>query len=150
MGKAENIVEQYLVNQAKTHECLCHKFISYGTRGVPDRVIIGHGMTIFVETKSDCGHLRKQQSYRIRQLRNYGALVAIIHTKEQVDAFYKDLCNGNFYLKYLEISLSVFLNNTPNETDCTKTQNEIYQDIETLRCKLPELFTLPLAYKEPI
>lgn len=95
MGKAENYVEQYLKDQAKQYDCLCFKFVSYGTRGVPDRVIIGHGLTVFVETKSDHGHLSKQQKYRIYQMRMHGAIVAVAYTREQVDELYQNIIHHN-------------------------------------------------------
>ena len=49
MGKAEGYVEDYLIKQAKAHNHLCFKFISPGIDGVPDRILIGNGKTIFIE-----------------------------------------------------------------------------------------------------
>lgn len=89
MGKPEGIIEGYLERKAKANGFLCYKFISYGTRGVPDRVLIGNGKTIFVECKAPEGRLRKQQEIRIREMRKHGALVEILYTRQQVDQFFE-------------------------------------------------------------
>lgn len=93
MGKPEGIIEDYLYNQALKHNCLCFKFTSPGKRGVPDRIIIGYGKTIFVELKSPVGTLRKQQKLRIKEMREHGADVRVLNTKKLVDEFFKDLPN---------------------------------------------------------
>lgn len=90
MGKAEGYVEQYLVKQSEKFGYLCHKWMS-SVRGVPDRIFIGNGHTVFIETKSDQGHLRKQQEFRINELRKRGADVRVIYTRDQVDAFLSEI-----------------------------------------------------------
>lgn len=91
MGKPEGIVENYLIKQSAIHDCLCYKFTSPGKRGVPDRIIIGKGRTIFVELKSETGDLRKQQEFRIREMKEHGADVRVLNTKEKIDHFFTEL-----------------------------------------------------------
>ena len=57
MGQAEGIVETYLKKECEKQNFTCYKFTSPGTTGVPDRIVIGNGQTIFVETKSSTGRL---------------------------------------------------------------------------------------------
>lgn len=89
MGKPEGIVENYLSKQAKAHGFLCFKFAPSGIRGVPDRICIGNGRTVFIECKSDVGHLKPQQKLRIKEMREHGAYVAVINTKKLVDQFFQ-------------------------------------------------------------
>lgn len=91
MGKAEAVVENYLRDQAKAHDCLCFKFTPAGINGVPDRILIGYGKTVFVECKSDIGALRPQQKLRIRQMREAGAEVYVCNTRQLVDELFKTL-----------------------------------------------------------
>lgn len=85
MGRAEGYVENYLVKKAKEKGFLCFKFTSPGTRGVPDRIVIGNGKTVFIETKSKTGTPSELQKIRIRQLKEHGAEVYIASSREQID-----------------------------------------------------------------
>lgn len=85
MGKAENYVEDYLRQQSKKHDILCFKFVSPGTNGVPDDIIIAHGQTIFIETKSLTGKAAEIQKERIKQMKEHGAIVHICHTRTAID-----------------------------------------------------------------
>lgn len=92
MGHAEHIVEGYLAQQAKKHNILCYKFTSPGTRGVPDRILIGNGQVIFVETKSTTGTLSPLQKTRIADMKEHGACVFTCHSKEEADRIIASLC----------------------------------------------------------
>lgn len=91
MGKPEGIIEDYLIKQAENHDSVCYKFTSPGKRGVPDRIVIGHGYTVFVECKSPTGTTRKQQDFRIKEMRDHGALVYVLNTKSAIDDFFEKL-----------------------------------------------------------
>lgn len=91
MGKAENYVESYLIDQAKKHNYLCFKFVSPGIDGVPDRILIGDGNVIFVECKSKTGKLSKQQEKRIREMKQAGATVQVWNTREKIDNYFNTL-----------------------------------------------------------
>ena len=87
MGKAENYVEQYLKKQAEKKGFLVYKFVSPGNNGVPDRILIGHGKTIFVETKAPKAKARTLQIAVHKLMQNHGADVRLIDTREKVDEF---------------------------------------------------------------
>ena len=91
MGSAESYVEQYLKLQCLKNDILCFKFISPGISGVPDRVLIGNGSTVFVEVKKPGGTVRKLQKHIIAQMRNHGAHVRIIDTREGVDSLIHEI-----------------------------------------------------------
>lgn len=87
----ENQIEKYLFEKAKEVGALPWKFTSPGMRGVPDRVIVFiGGWTVFVELKRPGGSLRRQQEYRIKQLRDRGALARVISNKDGVDKLIND------------------------------------------------------------
>lgn len=85
MGKAENKVEKYLVEQAKKHKFFCCKFVSPATDGVPDRILIGNGHTIFIETKSSNGELSEIQKEIIALMRSQGAVVYVAFSRQQIN-----------------------------------------------------------------
>lgn len=84
MGKAENFIEGYLHKQAKKRGFLCYKFIS-GNDGVPDRILIGNGYTVFIETKAPGEKPRLLQKAVIREIRATGANVFIIDSRQDID-----------------------------------------------------------------
>lgn len=91
MGKPEAYVENYLRDKGKEYGFLCWKFVSPANAGVPDRVIIGHGVIMFVEVKAPGQKARQLQLAVHKQMREHGADVRVIDTREGVDALYKEL-----------------------------------------------------------
>lgn len=98
MGKAEGYVENYLKTQAEKQGFLCQKFVSPSNSGVPDRVLIGYGKTIFIETKSKDGKLRVLQEKIIEIMRKHGAIIYVANTRPQVLEILNEIKNNN--LKY--------------------------------------------------
>ena len=94
MGKPEETVELYLKKKAEAKGFLCYKFVSPGHNGVPDRIVIGNGHTVFVETKAPDGVLRKQQAHRIKEMKQRGASVYVAYTREQVDEILETMENS--------------------------------------------------------
>lgn len=90
MGKAEDHIEGYLVQRTLDARGECLKFIS-GVNGVPDRIVILAGHTLFVETKAPRGRLSAKQRLRIDQMREAGARIEIIWTRTQVDELIQHL-----------------------------------------------------------
>lgn len=81
----EKIIERYLKKRVE-ETGLCLKWSSPGTAGVPDRIcIFPGGRVVFVETKAPTGTVRKIQKEVIRRMRNFGAVVYVASTKEDVD-----------------------------------------------------------------
>ena len=94
MGKPEAYVEDYLVKQCKKFDFLCLKFAPCGIRGVPDRIIIGNGQTVFVETKRTGGKLRELQEVIIQKMKDHGAIVYIANSREFVDELLNNMINN--------------------------------------------------------
>ena len=90
MGKPEGRVENYLVDKCKEHGFLCFKFVSPGRRGVPDRIVIGNGRTVFIELKAPEGTPSELQKLTIRKMRAVGADVRICYSRQQIDEFFKE------------------------------------------------------------
>lgn len=81
----EKTIERHLVDGVKRLGGLCVKFVSPGTPGVPDRIIItATGKIIFVELKTETGRLAKIQRYTIEQMMRRGADVRVIKGLDSV------------------------------------------------------------------
>lgn len=88
----ESVIEARLRDGVKALGGICWKFVSPGTTGVPDRLIIlPGGKIIFVELKADTGRTSDIQQYRINELRNIGADVRILKGLSQVMAFLEEV-----------------------------------------------------------
>lgn len=94
MGKPEDFVEKYLMRRCKAMGFGCLKFTSPGTSGVPDRIVIGNGRTVFVETKRAGAKLRRLQEVITAEMRKQGADVRVADTREMVDEFLTEIA-GN-------------------------------------------------------
>ena len=81
----EKQIERHLVEGVKKLGGMCFKFVSPGTQGVPDRIIVtAHGRIIFVELKTDKVVLSKIQQYIIGQMLRRNADVRVLYGLEQV------------------------------------------------------------------
>lgn len=85
--RPEAKLEEYFQEQAKKHDVLQYKFLS-GITGVPDRIIIGNGITAFVELKAKNGVLSERQKFVINSMRKHGATVFIPFSKEDIDKIF--------------------------------------------------------------
>jgi hypothetical protein len=90
MGKAENYVEGYLKKRTEAHGGMCLKFTS-GVTGVPDRIVLLAGHTVFVETKAPGGQPRRLQLHRHGEMRAAGGDVRVIDSRPKVDALLEEL-----------------------------------------------------------
>lgn len=93
MGKPEGYVEKYLYAQVKVRGGMCIKFLS-SINGIPDRVVILAGRTVFVETKAPGGQPRRLQLVRHAEMRAAGGDVRVIDTREEVDELIGELVDG--------------------------------------------------------
>ena len=91
MGKSEGYVENYLRDEGKRRGFKCYKFTSPSNSGVPDRVVIGHGHTVFVELKAPGKKTRPLQEAVHREMRRYGAKVYVIDNRDDVDMLFDTL-----------------------------------------------------------
>lgn len=87
----EDIIEKYLLKQAKKNKILCFKFTSPANNGVPDRILIGHGKTIFVEVKRPGVKTRELQDVVIGEMRDHGADVRVIDTKKGINNLIREM-----------------------------------------------------------
>lgn len=84
----EKTIEAYLRNQVKKRGGIAFKFVSPGYNGVPDRLIVMPGGSMyFVEVKNERGRLSPMQVQCHKMLKALGVHVYVIWSKEDVDAF---------------------------------------------------------------
>lgn len=84
MGKPEGEVENYLKNLCHVYDVLYYKFMS-GVRGVPDRILIGQGKTIFVELKRPGETPRLSQVVLFDDIKCHGGHVYVVDSKTNAD-----------------------------------------------------------------
>lgn len=87
----ESAVEQHLLTRCRGNGYLCLKFVSPGRAGVPDRIIVAPGGTVFVEVKRPGGRLRRLQQVTIARLKSAGGEVFVVDGRSAVDALVDEL-----------------------------------------------------------
>lgn len=88
----ESQIEERLGRMIRSRGGLYYKFVSPGSRGVPDRlVILPGGRVIFVELKTATGHLSSLQRYQIERMRAQGADVRQVRGWNEAEAFVKEV-----------------------------------------------------------
>ena len=81
----EKFIEQKLVGLVRREGGLCPKFVSPGSDGWPDRIVLmPGGKMAFVELKAPQGRLRPIQMQRHAQLRDLGFQVYVINDPAQI------------------------------------------------------------------
>ena len=94
---SEKQLERYLVEGVKKLGGLCYKFVSPGTQGVPDRIIItAQGRTIFAELKTDRGVLSPIQQFVISQMLLRNADVRVVRGLKQVKELLAEIEQDNY------------------------------------------------------
>lgn len=84
-------VENYLKKQCSKHHIMCHKYISPGKNGVPDRLLAGHRyddkipLIIFVELKAPGKKLRPLQVATHNTMRSYGCIIDTADSYDDVN-----------------------------------------------------------------
>ncbi|HEX9230145.1 MAG TPA: hypothetical protein VF885_26385, partial [Arthrobacter sp.] len=95
MGRTpEGVVEDHLFKQCKKLDFVCLKFTSPANSGVPDRVVIGNGMTVFLELKAPGESLRALQHEVITEMIGRGAIVRVADTIALVDKLLAEIVAG--------------------------------------------------------
>ncbi|MEG2291783.1 MAG: VRR-NUC domain-containing protein [Carnobacterium sp.] len=84
---SEKDIEQRLKKKVEQQGALCLKFVSPGTSGVPDRLILlKRGGSFFVECKRPGENLRPLQRKMKSKFEKLGHTVEVVSTFEEVDA----------------------------------------------------------------
>lgn len=84
----EATIEARLTREVKHMGGVAYKFVSPGTAGVPDRlVVLPGGRVLFVELKTDTGRLSPGQRVQLDRLRSLGAEAHVVRGKAGVDTF---------------------------------------------------------------
>lgn len=91
MGKPEEEIENYLGKLCKQNDFLYYKFVSPQHLGVPDRILIGHNQTVFVELKRPHAKPRLSQVVRFNEMRRHGGKVYVVSTKNEAEQLIKKL-----------------------------------------------------------
>ncbi len=88
---SEKKIEQALVSAIKAQGGVCWKFVSPGTAGIPDRIILmPMGRIAFVEVKAPGESPRKLQLARHRLLRRLGFKTFVLDNPEQIGGILDD------------------------------------------------------------
>lgn len=88
----ESEIEASMRKQLLARGCLVWKFISPGTAGVPDRIVIlPNGVIYFVEMKSDRGTADDRQKYRAEQLLAHGCNHRFVKGRKSVERFIQEI-----------------------------------------------------------
>ena len=92
----ESQIERRLVEGVKRLGGMCLKFVSPGTLGVPDRIIItAKGRVIFVELKTETGRLTKIQRYVVGEMQKRGADARVVKGIDEVKELLAEIEGGD-------------------------------------------------------
>lgn len=91
----ERDIEKKLRQGIRAKGGVCLKWVSPGTAGVPDRIVIlPGGRVVFVELKDETGRMSKQQKVVCRRLAALGCDVRGLRGAGEVSAFLSSLKEG--------------------------------------------------------
>lgn len=86
----EKEIEKFLIKEIKKLGGLCYKWVSPGSAGVPDRIVLlPNRPVMFVELKTDKGKLSRLQEVQIKKLRTINDQVYILYGLKDVKEFIK-------------------------------------------------------------
>lgn len=85
----ESKIESRLRRRVIDEGGMYFKFISPQNNGVPDRLIVYKGLTVFVEAKAPDEGPRPLQKVVIRRMRRNGAFVAVVDSMDKIEPFMK-------------------------------------------------------------
>ena len=109
----ESEIENYLRKKCQENDILYYKFTSPANSGVPDRILIGYGQTLFVELKrppikNKVFKPRPLQVATFNTMRKHGAVVYVIDTKQKVNDLIKKLVPKSNIIKTHNTNTSNF------------------------------------------
>ncbi len=83
----ESQIEKHLVDAVKALGGEVRKVAWVGRRGAPDRCVMLHGTTTFIELKAPGKKAAIHQAREHKRMRGMGQTVLVLDTIEAVDAF---------------------------------------------------------------
>ena len=94
--KTEAHLQAYLFRRAREHVIYCRKMEARGRVGFPDILMVRDSRVVFIELKSPLGtgRLSAMQKREIRRLRDAGAQVYVVDSKEGVDNVFKQIADA--------------------------------------------------------
>lgn len=87
----EKPIERYLREQCRINGFLCLKFVSPARGGVPDRIIITPGATVFVEVKRPGEDVNPRQRATHARMRRRGAIIHVVDDHDAIDRLLEEL-----------------------------------------------------------
>lgn len=88
MREKESAIERRLAAGVREAGGLCWKFVSPGTAGVPDRIVVTRtGEIWFVELKALDGRLTDRQFHCLQALKDRGAKAIVLRGRADVERF---------------------------------------------------------------
>ena len=87
----ESEIEAYLDLATRRAGGITRKFTCPGRSGVPDRIVILCGYVMFVEVKAPNGKLTALQEREHQVLRENGAVVTTVYSREGVDTLLRNV-----------------------------------------------------------
>lgn len=89
---SEAKIEAWLNEQIRAMGGISYKFTSPGNPGVPDRIYLLPGGTVwFVELKTEIGRLARIQTWQGCRIRNMGCRYRVIHGMSEARAFIEEV-----------------------------------------------------------
>lgn len=87
----EKSIESHFKKRCKELKIFVAK--NTGMRGIPDRICVCNGRTIWVELKKPGEKPKPHQEARIRELEKYGAEVYVLDNKKDIDVVLEHLAS---------------------------------------------------------
>lgn len=92
---SEAAIQRQVMKALEKEGWTCVKLIQTNLNGMPDLLCMRHGMTMFVEVKSETGKVSPMQLHRIEKLKmnGFGAYVVSSVKQLYVMGLIRELCN---------------------------------------------------------
>lgn len=81
---SEAAIQRQIMKALEKEGWTCVKLIQTNLNGMPDLLCMRHGMTMFVEVKSETGKASKLQLHRIQQLKMNGFGAYVVSSVKQL------------------------------------------------------------------
>ena len=81
---SERVIQAQVIKALEKEGWTCVKLIQTTMNGIPDLLCLRHGMTMFVEVKSEAGKVSKMQLYRIEQMKKNGFGAYVVSSVKQL------------------------------------------------------------------